>query len=791
MSVEPKVSEPAVSEVEITATSNPKPASIPSSSALGVVRSDLDRRIRSANDAARLLLGMPDIEGKTLDDVFKSPEARNVLKQQLAKRSEGRFGSYDVELTRLDGKRVPVEIIGIPLKGEDGIVTGSLGIFRSRVRDELAAKIHQLNREIDDPTVKLNRLVKLLKPVFNFDAMSVSRYSDDFRHLKTFFIHGREAPAKAEQRWWPINDAQEKWLRAVGTRIIPNIVEFLDSGPWQDARDRPEVKKFIADGFKGLLRKDVRKDGRLVGSIAFMSKRADNFNEADCAILEDLPLEHVVLRAMEWSDRVTLQRRLALASGLNLCTTIPEACKEFASGVMALFSWAHVSVFRVDEVTRHLHAIALANHEGARILDFSHLPPQPLSLGVVGRAVRLERTENVPDVSVDPDYKAVSEDVHSELCVPIRFVRKGPVRFAVNAEDGNKGAFSTVEQREMEELAEQFGAVLFQISELQSLAAAFENASDPIFIIDAQRRVRRYNPAAVNLIGGPVKVGVLLDDLMDDGEAFAAAVEKDGEELGEMEITASEEGRTFTIPVYVSRRTLPDGNGAVVVARDLTSIRRAVELEVLSQSAYDIAVETSTALSIATAQIEAIMKREGQDDVDVWGLDRALRQLRRVRDSYLRLAGSTTDVLPGADDLVELDLAEEVKALVNDFPTDYRDKILPQYDPTPSRVWASPFAIRTALESVMGPLLRCATDRGRISVTTRNVDEGAVLVIQGRLPVGGDDEAVRVADYERGAMQVGETYLERVMDAMGASVSPEPSSDGGMSYVFRFPGRPS
>src|SRR5262249_15054636 len=148
----------------------------------------------------------------------------------------------------------------------------------------------------------------------------------------------------------------------------------------------PEVKAFLALGFKGILRDDVRRDGALVGALSLMSTRSSNFTAEDAALLHDLPLEQVVVRAMDAEDLATFEYRSRLASTLNRCTSVQEASDALAAGILAIYGCAHASVFRVDDVARLLTPIALWNKEGGR-QDAGAFRPQPFSEGIVGRTV--------------------------------------------------------------------------------------------------------------------------------------------------------------------------------------------------------------------------------------------------------------------------------------------------------------------------------------------------------------------------------------------------------------------
>lgn len=64
----------------------------------------------------------------------------------------------------------------------------------------------------------------------------------------------------------------------------------------------------------------------------------------------------------------------------------------------------------------------------------------PISAGIVGRAIRTGAPQLVLDVTRDPDYFAVLDDIKAELAVPIRFQRS--VLGAINYEAADSAVFS-------------------------------------------------------------------------------------------------------------------------------------------------------------------------------------------------------------------------------------------------------------------------------------------------------------------------------------------------------------
>src|SRR5260221_617205 len=63
-------------------------------SPLGIVESDLDRRVRYANQAALAMIGATEYQGLSLDQVFSDDDSKNTVRQQIEERREGLIGNY-------------------------------------------------------------------------------------------------------------------------------------------------------------------------------------------------------------------------------------------------------------------------------------------------------------------------------------------------------------------------------------------------------------------------------------------------------------------------------------------------------------------------------------------------------------------------------------------------------------------------------------------------------------------------------------------------------------------------
>lgn len=95
----------------------------------GVVLLDVKGCIEFFNPAFERLSGYPseDLLGQHWTN-FIPPEFHPVVEEADERRQHGEVDQYEVEFIRKDGHRFPVLITGQPY-GEDGLITGSVGVF--------------------------------------------------------------------------------------------------------------------------------------------------------------------------------------------------------------------------------------------------------------------------------------------------------------------------------------------------------------------------------------------------------------------------------------------------------------------------------------------------------------------------------------------------------------------------------------------------------------------------------------------------------------------------------------
>lgn len=717
-------------------------------SSLAIVEIDMDRRIRYANPAAVRMLGAPDdYIGLSLEDVFVDDASQQVIDREIERRRAGFIGNYRITARRISDRReIPIEITGLPIMNDRGEVVLSIGLFRSLEQQELAEALRKLNSTGLESEELLTSLASTLRGSIPFDQMSVSRMSSDGNHVNRFFASYQVGPAARAKRWWALTEAQKQWYTQEGSRYIPNLEKFLEDPVWAPYKDDPAVKEIVRAGVKSVLRCDVHRDGQTVCSITLMSSELDGFDKERRDLFLSAPVGGVVMHAYEHFEKARMAQRLDLLKTLNRCTSVAEACSTLATRLVEIFDWSHVSIFRVDRSARTLRL--LAQHWQSD--DPIRLPPryeQPFDKGVLGRVVVTGEPQNVGNVKNDPDYlrSLRSGRVTSELCVPVMSRTEKGVRWIINVEDEQENAFASDELTALQEMAEEVGELMQRLADIFFLTQCFEHASEAIFVTDAHLELRKINPAAAQLLGfkSVAKVrGNICDYLADPGACARLSAPAAGD-LGEFVVKQTglplakepdaprrkSRHAAPTVPVFVSRRDFPEGlTGSIFIARDTSAMRKTVQAGILEKAAYSVAAETCTPLAAAIFELERLGRASDDNQAtNKPSLQRVLRQLGRVQQSYRRLAMFEADARPKISILSPLNLHAELEALARSLADSGRIDVKLETPGALPVIRGDHFQIGFVLETLLIAMLRYAPESEPV-VATASVTDGAVKI---------------------------------------------------------------
>ncbi len=528
---------------------------------------DSSRNLTYANSEALRLLGVANVEGLKLDDLFRGSEARAMIDQQLSRRQGGVGDMYEIELTRpSDGKRFEVSILGIPLLDDQGSVIGSIGIIRALGLEKASQAIHRLIETERDAPSLLRAVAEVVREIAPFDLFAVSQYSLSFEHTASLFIYSAGEFTSFEKRWYSLSPSQRSWILSTGSTVVGNLREFLQKEEWSYLLQDPEVAKFLDQGFQSFLRIPVTRENRLVAAISLVSKEAHQYSEEDLRRLRSLPLEAAVHMALYYRDLRSFEFRYQLIKSISGCSTPKEVAGLLVKEVSAHFGWDHVSLFRVDTAQ---NAFKLMEQESRGEFTLPAEYQQSLNAGVLGRACQTMTDQNIDNVQEESLYIGkLGSEMKSELCLPIHCDNE--VRWVLNVEDRMGCAFSEEEAATVRTVLDEAALVLKRVCWQHLLQSAISEAADAVILTDNQGKVAYANAATAELlryqsceeIYGPFR-SLFVDEETATGLLTAKTTVRQKVDL------VCKGG--VTVQVTLSGGNLPeDVSGKVFIAKDLT-----------------------------------------------------------------------------------------------------------------------------------------------------------------------------------------------------------------------------
>ncbi len=226
---------------------------------LGLVEADLNNTIVRAYPKFCELVGFKEEEiiGVNAIDLLLDDEAKAIMKEQEAKRQEGKPSVYELQLTKKSGEKVWVMISGAPFYDMNDKFLGTIGIHldiseRKKMEEELRS-----SKEIAENSLHAKE-------------MFLANMSHEIRTPLNAIIGMSELLLQSE-----LNASQEKYLNAISVSsenlliIIKDILNFskVDSGQIELEKIPIDIKQVIQNSITLLALKADEKNILLTNRI--------------------------------------------------------------------------------------------------------------------------------------------------------------------------------------------------------------------------------------------------------------------------------------------------------------------------------------------------------------------------------------------------------------------------------------------------------------------------------------------------------------------------------------------
>jgi phosphoserine phosphatase RsbU/P len=275
---------------------------------------------------------------------------------------------------------------------------------------ELVATLFELGREVTsvlDLDELLRRIPRLIARLTNFTVFAV--YLLDDKHETLYIAYAEGYP----------EEVVRTFRLKVGEGIVGSAVAeqrpILVNDLHDDARSRS-----LVTGVKGQLAVPLRHKNRVIGALNLLSDRAGAFTQADEDILAQFAV-HIAqaivnarLFEREREHTATLETLTEMAREVAAILDLDELLSRIAILTRRVVDYRTFGIFLVNEATNQLEPkVALQYGERTKLLTID------VGNGLVGYAALHKEIVLVDDVSADPRYIAVVDDVRSELVIPL------------------------------------------------------------------------------------------------------------------------------------------------------------------------------------------------------------------------------------------------------------------------------------------------------------------------------------------------------------------------------------
>ena len=253
----------------------------------------------------------------------------------------------------------------------------------------------------------LARIPELIRRLVDFDAFSVYLLDRKTDELRIAYSIG-----------YPEGRAEQVSLR-IGMGLVGRAVAEREVIVASDLAHDPRYVA-IVPGMASEVVVPLLYKSRPIGALNILSAQPGLYDEDDGEIIRQfgvhvaVALENARLFEREKRDAETFETLAEIGRDMASILDLDLLLERLAQLVKRVISYRTFGVLLLDEAKQEL-AMEVGLQYGARV----SLPKVKLGDGLVGYAALHRTPVNVPDVTVDPRYIQVVDDVRSELAVPM------------------------------------------------------------------------------------------------------------------------------------------------------------------------------------------------------------------------------------------------------------------------------------------------------------------------------------------------------------------------------------
>ena len=696
----------------------------------GIARVDANGSVQFVNRSGSEQLGFSasSVLGKQIEQLV--PESERVrLKafvDSINGSRDGSVGKFDV--FEANGRTVPIQVSAVPEFSPQHRQIGALVFFRSLALDRARDEIYKACERYREPKALINRVFDILKSVLPFDQAVFGVYSDSMKYYRRLLTSPPTRDSDGT-RWSEIHPELVQWIlhEQPWAPDLESYFEKFKAGA--EVRQRPIVKRLIADGMKSFIAFPVRQGSKVMTVLTLLSRERGRYGIKEYNILRSLPVEQALRMAGEWHRQRLAQLVRETTLSFAEAKNHHELARIVAQRLAKMFDWDHVSLFKVNHLQQQFELL----EQSGRTSDGFKLPTdyrQSFTEGLMGQSLRDGTHRAIDDTqSLDLPYPYIRlyERSRSSLCIPIRL--DGTIAWMLNVEEAATHAFHGTDLEGALAVVAELTRTLDRIFQAHLTENILDLTDQGAVVVDATGRIRDLNKAAQALLGNNNK-----EDLK--GRPFVEFTTSEYEDvLAERSLTNERHIVLRDIngaprPVIASlRRPSDDYDHKIWLLTDTVQQDWNIERRYLRETVHDVAQQTRVPLMIAGRLVSRVTHLLGDNDIRPRVdniIDKALKQLGKADITYERLIGSLVDKRNPEEARAPVNLADVLDEVLSELPEDDRRQIRSDIRVRPI-VLAEQQAIEFVLRSILFYLLRKKPVERSVEVSVAAEQQGVRL----------------------------------------------------------------
>jgi len=253
----------------------------------------------------------------------------------------------------------------------------------------------------------LGKVPELLRRLIEFDAFAVYLLDERRNQITIAFALGYPEGARASVRLAPSQG------------IIGQVVRTQETVTVGEVKSDPHYIE-VVPGMVSTVAVPLVHKGKSIGALNILSREPDRYSERDAAILREFAkmLAAAVVNARlferERLDAEAFETLARIGREVAAVLDLDDLLTRIAQLTRHVIDYRTFGILLLNEATNELE-IKVAVQFAEKVT----LPKVPVGNGIVGYAAMHREAVVVPDVSKDPRYIKVVDDVRSELAVPM------------------------------------------------------------------------------------------------------------------------------------------------------------------------------------------------------------------------------------------------------------------------------------------------------------------------------------------------------------------------------------